>query len=66
MLDTLSIYGLDRQEALKFCYPDGRTLTVDSPQRITVTPSGYDQVGIIVAPGWSHIEVYPRPGCSPL
>jgi hypothetical protein len=22
--------------------------------------------GIIVAPGWSHIEVYPRPGCSPL
>jgi hypothetical protein len=73
MLDTLSIYGLDRQEALKFCYPDGRTLTVDSPKRITTTRSGYhcidcgvDQVGIIVAPGWSHIEVYPKPGCSPL
>ena len=61
------------QEALKSCYPDGCRLVVDNPQRITVTPAGYhcidcgvDEVGIIVAPGWSHIEVYPRFGCSPL
>ena len=27
------------------------------------TDCSVDQVGIIVAPSWSHIEVYPRSGC---
>ena len=58
-------------EALAYHYPDGSRAEIEAPASLAVTAAGEHcivdiaEVGLIVKAGWTHIDVYPRPGCSP-
>jgi hypothetical protein len=66
-----NVVDLRHEEARVYEYPDGRKVTVEAPASMTKTRSGEHQivdvagVGIVVAPGWLRIEVYPNFGRTP-
>ena len=62
---------LRHEEARKYHYRDGHVVEIEMPARLIITETGEHRivdvanVGIVVAPGWDRIDVYPRFGRAP-
>ena len=61
---------LRHEEARVYVYPNGDRVEVEMPATVIETKTGHHNIvdvagiGVVVAPGWRRIDVYPRFGCG--